>query len=239
MSASGTNRSVSPLRTRIPPSTVSTVPRRTEPSVVRTTTSPPPPKERRQHRTNGAMGTSGYGLCTVPPVGNRSEGGTAYKIPLPKELSMLSYLLLLACAPAPQENPTAEEILRKVREVIPKNPKYTADFEEVRSLGPTTMRAKGRVSCGGNRLIRLELETRMSPAMPGMPEKGSQTLVADGEYLWVEAPGPFSSEKIFFRGRLDDLERQAPGGRLPQTPDDPSKAIDQLVEQYAFVSRGE
>ena len=154
---------------------------------------------------------------------------------------MLPFLLLLssACAPSPQEKPTVEEVLRKVREVVPKNPKSTADFEESRSLGPTTVKATGHVSCGGSRLIRLQIETRMSPPLPGMPEKGTQMLVADGEYLWVEAPSPFTSEKLFFRGRLDELERQAPGGRLPQGPDDPSKAIEQLVEQYAFVYRGE
>ncbi|MGH7151328.1 MAG: LolA family protein [Planctomycetota bacterium] len=174
-------------------------------------------------------------------MSNRLEGGPPGRISLPKERPMLSFLLLLAnaCAPPLQGNPTAEEIFRKVREVLPKSPRYAADFEESRTLGPTTAKATGRVFVGGGRLLRLEVETRLSPAPPGMAEKGTQTVVADGEYLWVEAPAPFSSEKVFFRGRLDDLERQGPGGRLPQAPDDPSKAIDQLVEQYTFAYRGE
>jgi outer membrane lipoprotein-sorting protein len=136
-----------------------------------------------------------------------------------------------------------EEIFKKVREAIPKSPRYAADFEEVRTLDAPgiryTVKTTGRVYVGGNRLLRLEGEARSNPPPPGRPEKETHTVVADGEYLWMDPPALPSGKRLIFRGRLEDVERQGAAGGMTEASSDPSKAIDQLLAQYSFTYRGE
>ena len=85
--------------------------------------------------------------------------------------------------------------------------------------------------------MRFEVEARMSPSPPGMPDRMKQTIVADGEYLWVDAPSPIPPRTVF-RGRMDVLEKERAKGKA-ESVGDPGRMLEEWTRRYKMSVLGE